>query len=427
MEMFDLKKHKADARTELLAALTTFFTMSYILVVNPRILSDAGLDFEAVFLATALSAALGSVIMGLIANKPLAMASGMGLNAYFTFTVMNGLGFPFGAALLAVFVSGLLMFALSFFGISISNAIPESFKHALIAGLGLFLVFIGLQNAHFVVTNQATIVSLGNLLSPGAIIAVFGFFITIFLVARNVNGALFIGVIATTVVAMLFGFSPPPDAIVSMPQGFENVFLKIDFQEFSDMGLIPVIWTLFIIMFFDNLGTNTALLTKAGHIDKKGRIIGLEKTLASNSIATALGAIIGAPTQVTYLESVTGIDSGGRTGLVAIGVGALFLASIFFFPLIRAVPIEAAAPSIVAVGVFMLISVRQIKFDDYTEALPALMTLAVIPFTFSISNGISVGAISYVFLKLVTGRLKEVHPFMYAITALSILEFAKIF
>ncbi len=422
-----LKKSKTTLPTEVIAALTTFFTMAYILVVNPRILGDAGMPFDAVFTATALAAGVGCLLMGLRSNKPLAVATGMGLNAYFAYTVVIGMGVPWQAALAAVFAAALLVFLLAFFRFRMSEAIPQSFKHALIAGLGLFLVFIGMQNAHFVVTDSATVVALGDLGKPAILIGVFGFLITSLLFVRGVKGALFIGVIITFLVAMAGGLAPLPSAIFSVPPSPAPLMLQLDFRPLAQLTLLPVVWTFFIISFFDCMGTNMALLAKAGYADKRGNVEGFRKSLEADGIAGMLGAAIGVPTVLTYLESATGIEAGGRTGLTAIFVGLLFLISLFFFPLISAIPIEAAAPAIIIVGLFMLSSIGGIDFRDQTEALPALLTLGAIPLTFSISNGIAVGSISYVFLKLATGRQKEIHPAMYVIALLSVLQFAHIF
>ncbi len=421
------KRSKISLETEMIAALTTFFTMAYILVVNPSILADAGMPFDAVFTATALAAGIGCVLMGLIANRPLAMATGMGLNAYFAYGVVLGMGVPWEAALAAVFTAAFLVFLISVSRMKISEAVPESFKHALIAGLGLFLVFIGMQNAHFVVTSPATVVELGDLRSPPAMIAVVGFLLCSLLHVRRVRGGLFLGVILTAAIAMASGLAPMPQGIFSMPPSVEPLLLKLDFGSLLDPGMLPVVWSFFIISFFDCLGTNIALLTESGFEEKGGRVKGFRKALDADGVGGMAGAALGVPSLVTYLESATGIEAGGRTGLTAIGVGALFILSIFFFPLIRAIPIEAAAPAIVIVGLFMLSGLRKIDFSDDTEAIPALLTLGTIPFTFSISHGIAVGSISYVFLKGVAGRWREIHPAMYLIALLSALAFAHVF
>ncbi len=421
------KKDKTDMRIEAIAGITTFFTMAYILIVNPTLMKNAGIDFQAIFIATAISAGISSIIMGVFADRPLALASGMGLNAYFVFSVILGEGISFGAALAAVFVASLAVFLLAISKIKISDAISESFKCALIAGLGLFLVFIGMQNAHFISSNTATIVTLGNLLAPGTLIAILGIFLTTMLITKKVNGAMLIAIVVTTIVAMLIGLTPYPEGIFAMPNGLDKIFLKLDFGALSDVRIWPLIVTFFIIAFFDAVGTLTALLAKAGYTDKKGKVQGLEKALTVEGLAGMIGATLGVPTVITYLENASGIEAGGRTGKVAIVAGILFLVSIFFFPLIKSVPIEAAAPAIIITGIFMTTAMGGITMSDYTESIPALLTVAIIPFTFSISNGIGVGAITYVFLKLVTLRQKEVHPVMYIIALLSILEFARVF
>ncbi|MDO8553390.1 MAG: NCS2 family permease [Candidatus Micrarchaeota archaeon] len=421
------KKEETNIRVEVIAGLTTFFTMAYILIINPTLMSNAGIDFQAVFIATAISAGICSIIMGVFANRPLALASGMGLNAYFVYSVLLGSGLSFGTALVAVFVASLLVFLLALSKIKISDAISDSFKHALIAGLGLFLVFIGMQNAHFVETSSATVVTLGNLLAPKALIAILGLFLTTMLITKRVNGAMLIAIMLTTTVAMAIGLTPMPEKIFELPIGFEKTFMKLDFSALTDTRILPVIWTFFIISFFDIVGTLTALLAKAGYVDKKGKVKGLENALTINGLSGMIGAAFGVPTIITYLENASGIEAGGKTGKVAIVVGLLFLISVFFFPLIKSIPIEAAAPAIIITGIFMATAMGGIKLDDNTEAIPALLTIATIPFTFSISHGIGVGAITYVFLKLVTMRHREIHPVMYIIALFSILEFAKVF
>jgi len=322
-----LKGKKTTFKKEMVAALTTFFTMSYILIVNPRILSEAGMEFQAVFTVTALSAGIACMIMGFLANRPLVLATGMGLNAYFAYTAVLGMGLPWEAVMGAVFVSFAVMFFISISKMKIGEAIPKSFKHALIAGLGLFLVFIGMQNAHFVVINSATIIGLGNMLSPQALIAVIGFLITAILVARKVNGALFMGIITATIVAMAVGLTPLPEAIIGMPPNLESLVLKLDFSYLTDSLMWPVIWALFIISFFDIVGTNIGMLTKAGYADKKGNVSGFKHTLKANSLAGMAGAAIGAPMIITYLESASGIEAGGknrarsnRSGIIVFGI-----------------------------------------------------------------------------------------------------------
>jgi AGZA family xanthine/uracil permease-like MFS transporter len=414
-------------KKELLAGLTTFFTVSYILLVNPQILSVAQMPYEAVLAATAISAAIASLLMGYIAKRPFALAAGMGLNAYFAYAVVLGMGFTWQAALAAVFVSGIMVLLLSLSKIDLSSGIPESLKFALIGGLGLFLVFIGLQNSHLVVANPATIVAMGDLGDSATMIAVIGFFITGLLIARKVNAALLIGIIVTAIISMLFGLTSWPAGIFSAPPTDFPLAFKLDFSNIFTAGMLSVIWSFFIITLFDLVGTITALSARAGYIDKKGRVIGLKRTLQVNSVGILAGAALGVPTIVTYLESATGIRAGGKTGKVAIVVGVLFLLSLFFIPLIKSIPIEAAAPAIVIAGVFMLSAVEHIKYEDPTEGLPALLAVVIIPFTFSIAHGIAIASVFYVFLKLAAGKQKDVSKAMYLIAFLSLLDLAGVF
>ncbi len=420
--MFDLEKRKTDVKTEFIAALTTFFTLSYILVINPRFLSAAGMDYGAVFVATALAAGFATLLMGLVANKPFALAAGMGLNSYFSYSIVKTMGFTWQAALAAVFASNALILLLVLARVNFSDAIPKSFKHALIAGLGLFLVFIGMQNAHFIQASPNTFVSVGDLTQKGALVAVFGFFVTSALVSRKVKGGMFLGVVASSIFAFLIGAAPLPEKILEMPPDISKVALNLDFSAITHPALLPVIWSLFIITFLDILGTNAALSMRSGK-----NVEGLEKAIGVNAAGGMAGTVLGSSSIVTYLESASGIEAGGKTGLVAVFIALLFFASVFFLPLIQSIPIEAAAPVIIIVGEVMLLQIRFIDLKDYSEAIPALMTVAAIPFTFSISNGIGVGSIAYIFLKWVMRKQDEVHPAMYLIALLSVLEFARVF
>lgn len=420
--MFNLQKSKTDVKTEFIAALTAFFTISYILAINPKFLSDAGMDYGAVFVATAVSAGIATLLMGLIANRPFALAAGMGLNSYFAYSVVLKMGFRWEAGLAAVFASNALILLVVLSRINISKAIPQSFRHALIAGLGLFLIFIGMQNAHFIETSASTLVSIGDLTKPAALIAVIGFFITSALVARNVKGGMFLGMLSTTIIAMLAGFAPLPQKLFEMPSDVSKIAFSVDYGAILHPVLFPVIWSLFIITFLDVLGTTTALGSRIG---KKTGDVG--KEMGVSAAGSMVGANLGATSIVTYLESAAGIEAGGRTGLTAIFIAGLFFLSIFFFPLVKSIPIEAAAPVIIIVGEVMLLEIRYINLKDYSEAIPALMAVATIPFTFSISNGIGVGSIAYIFLKWVTGKREDVHPAMYVIGLLSVLEFARVF
>lgn len=425
--MFKFRSERDFLKREFVAALTTFFTMSYILIINPKILGDVGIDYGSIFSATAIVACIGSILMGIFADRPFALASGMGLNAYFAYSVIGGMDFSYGAALAAVFAAGTLTAIVSFSKLKLGNAAPESFKHALIGGLGLFLVFIGMQNAHFIVANPATLITLGNLTETKTLIAVLGLFITMFFVIKRIEGALFLGIIMTSLVAMLLGMVPFPTELIRTPPPITDVFMKIDFGFIFDLKLFPVIFTFFIIAFFDNFGTLTVLGNNPKFWSRSEEKKATETAMGVNSFSSMLGAAFGVPTVVTYLENASGIHAGGKSGLVAIFVGLLFFLSLFFFPLIAAIPIEAAAPVMILVGLWMFSGVGNINYSDQTETIPALLTLGVIPFTYSIASGIELGSVSYVFLKLVTGRRKEIHPAMYFIAFLSLLNFSGIF
>lgn len=420
--MFDLKRNKTTVKTELIAALTTFFTLSYILVLNPKFLSDAGMDYGGVFVATALSAGIATLLMGVLANRPFALAAGMGLNSYFAYSVVSAMGFRWEAALAAVFASNALILLAVLLRIDFSKAIPQGFRHALIAGLGLFMIFIGMHNAHFIEPNANTVLAIGDLTKGPALIAIIGFFITSALVSRNITGGLFIGMIATTILAMALGIAPLPEKAFEMPPANGSVFLQLDLSALTRTAILPVVWSLFIITLLDVLGTITALGGKQG---KKADVT--NKALAINAAGGVIGTALGTSSIVTYLESASGIQAGGRTGLTAVFIALLFFASVFFLPAIKAIPIEAAAPVMIIVGELMLLHIRFIDLKDTTEALPALMTVATIPFTLSISNGIGVGSIAYIFLKIVSKRWGEIHPAMYLIAFLSVLDFANLF
>ncbi|HID72627.1 TPA: NCS2 family permease, partial [Candidatus Micrarchaeota archaeon] len=341
--------------------------------------------------------------------------------------VILGMGIGWQAALAAVFVSGLLMFLLTLTKLDLGSGIPASFKFALIAGLGLFLVFIGLQNAHLVVSDPATIISLGDFTSPNTLIAILGFFVTGFLIARGVKAHLLLGILITALISMLLGLSPWPTEIFSVPPTSMSLAFQMDFSDILTVSMLSVVWGFFIITLFDVIGTLDALSIKAGFVDRKGRIQGMKKGLRANSAGIMIGSALGVPTIVAFLESATGIETGGRTGIVAFVVAGLFLLSLFFLPLIEAIPIEAAAPAIVITGVFMLSAIERINYKDITDSLPALLTLVIIPFTFSIAHGIAIGSVFYVFLKLVSGKQKDVSMAMYLIALLSIVDLAGFF
>lgn len=422
---FQLSAHGTTVKTELLAGLTTFLTMAYIIFVNPDILAAAGMPKDAVFVATCLAAALGSAIMGLYANYPIALAPGMGLNAYFAFAVVQGMGFTWQQALGAVFISGLLFIVISLFKLreAIVNAIPRSLKFAISAGIGLFLAIIGLKNAGLIAAHPATFVTLGDLHQPGPVLAVIGFFIIVALEQRKVPGAIIIGILAVTVAAVLMGLTPFA-GIVAAPPSLAPTFLQMDLAGALNMGLLTVILTFFLVELFDASGTLIGVAHRAGLLDKDGKLPRLKKALLADSTAIAAGAALGTSSTTAYIESAAGTAVGGRTGLTAVTVAVLFLAAIVFAPLAGTVPAYATAPALCYVAVLMLKGLAEIAWDDLTEAAPAVVTAITMPFTFSIAHGIAFGFISYAAIKILAGRVKELPPMVAVIAVVFVLKFA---
>ena len=442
-EYFEFSRYRTDMKTEILAGLTTFMTMAYIIFVNPSILSVA-MGKEAIpslVTATALSAGIATLIMGLYAKKPFALAPGMGLNAYFTYGVCLGMGYPWQVALAAVFVEGLIFIALSLTKVrsAVVNAIPLSQKYALGAGIGLFLTLIGLREAGIVtvsVTNpHASVPGLLNPVDwiptlntaffklPEFWLAVFGVFLASALMVRRVPGALLISILTVTGISIALGLTPPPKSIFSLPT-LDYTFMKLDLRGLLNVGAIGVVFAFFMVDFFDTLGTVAGLSAKAGFINEKGEIPDSEKILLTDAVGTTLGAILGTSTVTTYIESAAGIEEGGRTGFVAVVVGLLFLAiGLFVSPIAEIIPSFATAPALIVVGFLMLNVLSNLDFSDYTEALPAFFVLATIPFTYSIADGIGVGFISYCVLKLVAGRAKEVHLLLWILAGVFVVYF----
>ncbi|ADG13915.1 NCS2 family permease [Methanocaldococcus infernus] len=421
---FEFDKYNTDFKTEILAGLTTFMTMAYIIFVNPQILSQAGMDFGAVMVATCLASAIATLIMGLYAKYPFALAPGMGLNAYFTYGVCLGMGIDWRVALGAVFISGVLFVILTLTKVRswIFNAIPNAIKYGTAAGIGLFIAFIGLKNAGIIVSSKATYVTLGNLLEPYPLLAMFGIFLTSILVSRNVIGGILLGIIITSLIGMLLGISPFPSGIISMPPSIEPTFLKLDILGALNLGLLTIVMAFFFVDLFDTLGTLSALASQAGYL-KDGKLPRLEKALMADSTGTVIGSLLGTSTVTTYIESASGIALGGRTGLVAVVVSILFLLALFFYPVVKAIPPYATASALVIVGALMMKAIKVIDWDDYTEAIPAFITLLTIPLTFSIATGLALGFITYPILKVATGRWREVHWLVYLLAIIFALRF----
>lgn len=422
---FALSAHGTDVRTEVIAGVTTFLTMAYIIFVNPDILSAAGMPKDAVFVATCLAAALGSAIMGLYANYPIALAPGMGLNAYFAFAVVGGMGFTWQQALGAVFISGILFIFISLFRLRewIVNAIPRSLKFAISAGIGLFLAIIGLKNAGLVAAHPATLVTLGDIHQPGALLAICGFLLIVALEQRKVPGAIIIGILAVTVASLLLGLTPF-NGVVAIPPALAPTLFQLDIAGAMEKGLLVVILTFFMVELFDASGTLIGVAHRAGLLDADGKLPRLKKALLADSVAIVAGAGLGTSSTTAYIESAAGTSVGGRTGLTAVVVALLFLAALFLAPLAGTVPAYATAPALCFVAVLMIRGLAEIDWDDLTETAPAVITAIAMPFTFSIAHGIAFGFISYAALKLLSGHWRELSPMVAIIAVLFVLKFA---
>ena len=423
--LFQLQAHGTTARTEVLAGLTTFLTMAYIVFVNPDILSAAGMPRDAVFVATCLAAAIGTAIMGLYANYPVALAPAMGLNAYFAFTVVQGMGYTWQAALGAVLISGILFILLSLFKVRewIVNAIPTSLKYSISAGIGLFLAIIGLKNAGLITAHPATLLTLGDIRSPGPLLAAAGFMLIAALEYRKVPGAIIIAILSVTGASVALGLVEFK-GIVAAPPSLAPTFMQLDLAGALNAGLLAVVLTFFMVELFDASGTLVGVCHRAGLLDKDGKLPRLKKALLADSVAISAGAVLGTSSTTAYIESAAGTAAGGRTGLTAVVVALLFLCCIVFAPLAGTVPAYATAPALCYVAILMSRGLAEIEWDDLTEATPAVVTAITIPFTFSIAHGISFGFISYVAIKVLAGRARDVSPTVAIIAAAFVAKFA---
>lgn len=425
--LFRLSERGTDPRTEILAGLSTFLTMAYVIVVNPSIMAAAGIDAGAAFVATCLAAAIGSMLMGMIANFPIALAPGMGLNAYFAFAVVQGMGVPWQVALGAVFLSGLLFFAVSIFRIRewLVNGIPLSLKFGIAAGIGFFLGLIGLRGMGLVVAHPATLLSLGPITQTGTLLACAGFLVIAGLSARNVTGSIVIGIILTALAGIPFGLTTF-HGVASMPPSLAPTFMQLDIAGAIGLGITGIVFTFFIVDLLDNTGTLIGTVHRAGLMRPDGTVPNLGRALVADSTGAMMGAVLGTSTTVSYIESAAGIQAGGRTGLTAVTVGVLFLLALFLAPLATSIPGFATAPALVFVACLMAKSLQELDWEDTTEYLPAIVTALAMPFTFSIATGIGLGFITYAGVKLVAGRPGEVHGAVWLIAALSALKFALI-
>lgn len=447
-KFFKLKENGTDAKTEILAGITTFMTMAYILAVNPSILAAAGMDQGAVFTATALAALIGTLLMAVCANYPFALAPGMGLNAYFAYTVVLGMGYDWQVALTAVFVEGIVFIVLSLTNVreAIFNAIPASLKVAVSVGIGLFITFIGLQNAHIVVDGSTLVglfsfngsVKAGTFQSEGitVVLALIGLLITAFLVIKNVKGNILLGILITWVlgiICQLTGLYVPnaeagfysliPSGIISAPASVAPTLFKMDFSAIASLNFVVVVFAFLFVDIFDTLGTLIGCATKANMLDKEGKLPGIKGALMADAVGTTVGACLGTSTITTFVESSSGIAEGGRTGLTSIVSGLLFILALFFSPIFLAIPSFATAPALIVVGFFMMQSVAKINWSDMLEAIPAFICIFAMPFMYSISEGISFGVISFVVLNAVAGKAKKITPLMWVLAVLFILKY----
>ena len=423
---FQLEKNNTNVRTELVAGLTTFLTMAYILAVNPGILGKTGMDAHAVFTATALSAIIATLIMALYAKLPFALAPGMGLNAFFAFTVVLGMGYTWEFALTAVFLEGIIFILLTFFKIRelIVDAIPINVKHSISAGIGLFIAFIGLHSAGIVVSSKATLVTLGDMNNPTVWIALAGLFISGVLLALRVKGALLYGIFASTLIGIPLGITHLPDSsIIQTPPSIAPIFFKFQWQHIFTLDMIIILFTFLFVDMFDTVGTLIGVASKANMLTKDGKLPGINKALLADAIGTTFGGILGTSTVTTYVESAAGVAEGGRTGLTSLTTASLFVLALFLAPLFLMVPAAATAPALILVGSFMMSPVQKIDFADYTESIPAFLTIVMMPLTYSIAEGIAFGMISYVVLKVLSGRYKEISWMMYILAALFVIKF----
>ncbi|MBO0727104.1 MAG: NCS2 family permease [Blastocatellia bacterium] len=423
--LFKLPENKTTIRTELAAGLTTFLTMAYIIFVNPQILSEAGVPFSGALFATCLSAAVGSLIMGLLANYPFALAPGMGLNAYFTYTVVKTMGYDWRVALGAVFISGVafLILTLARIRAMIVDAIPMTMKTSVAAGIGLFIAFIGLKNAGVIAASPATFVTLGRVTSKPALLALGGLIVTAALMARGYRTAIIIGIFLITAASILLGLSKLPAGAIQTPRVSET-FMKLDVAGALRLGALDVIFIFLFVDMFDTIGSLMGLTRQAGYLTRDGKMPRVNRALLADAVATIAGSIFGTSTVVTYIESATGVSEGGRTGLTAVTVAALFVLAMFFAPIAGVIPPIATAPALIITGALMIGAVTSIKWNDMTEAAPAFLTMLAMPLTFSIANGLALGFIFYPLLKVLTGRWREASPLVYVLAGLFALRYA---
>lgn len=423
-KLFGFDSAKTTVKTEIIAGITTFLTMSYILAVNPSMFSELSMPGGAVFTSTALAGIIGCVAMAFIGKLPFGLAPGMGLNAFFVYSVCLGMGYPWQFALTAVLIEGLIFIILTITNVreAIVNAIPASLRNAIGAGIGLFIAFIGLSSAGIVVSDPSTLVTLGDITSGSALLAFIGIIITGFLYVKNVPGAILLGIIITMIIGIPMGVTQF-QGVFSHPESIKPIFMQFQFDKIWSLDMLSVVFTFLFIDMFDTVGTLIGVCTKANMVDEKGNIKRLKHAFMADSIATTAGAMLGTSTTTTYVESAAGVAQGGRSGLTALVVAGCFAIALFFSPLFLSIPSAATAPALVLVGLMMMEPVTKIKFDDFAESIPAFICIIVMPLTYSISNGILIGMITYVLMNMICGNFKKITPVMYILAVIFILNY----
>lgn len=421
---FKLSENGTDAKTEILAGITTFMTMAYILIVNPSILSDAGMDWGGVFTATALASVIATLIMAFYANYPFVLAPGMGLNAFFTYSVVLGMSKSWQFALTAVFLEGIIFIILSIFKVreAIFDAIPMNLKKGVSVGIGLFIALIGFVNAGIVQTGDGTILGLGNITDRGPILALIGLVIMGVLLAKNIKGALLIGILAATIIGIPMGITPLPDGIFKAPPSLSKVAFQFEWHNIFTLDMLIVVFTFLFVDIFDTVGTLVGVASKADMLDEEGKLPRVSQALMADAVGTVSGACLGTSTVTTYVESASGVADGGRTGLTALSAAGMFFLALFFSPIFGMIPGEATAPALILVGLFMMSPIKEIDLADFTEAIPAFLTIVMMPFAYSIAEGIVFGMVSYVVLKLITGKHKDISGVMYVLAILFVIK-----
>lgn len=422
---FKLSENNTTIRKEFLAGLITFLTMSYILIVNPSILSTTGMDKDALFTATALATIFATLMMALYAKLPIAQAPGMGLNAFFAFTICGVMGYSWQFALTAVFIEGIIFILLTFFNVRelIVKSIPKVLKDAIPVGIGLFITLIGLKNAGIVVSSPATLVALGDFSQHSIWIAFLGLFVTAVLFVRNVNGSILIGIVVATIFGLILGDVKLPEGnVIDTPPSIAPIFAQFEWDHILSVNMVIVVFTLLFVNLFDTVGTLIGVVSKAGLADEDGNFPQMKKALFSDALGTTVGSILGTSTVTAYVESASGVASGGRTGLTSVSTSLFFILALFFAPLFLMVPAAATSPALIIVGLFMISSVAKINFSDMSEGLPAFLTIVFMPFTYSIAEGIVFGMLSFAFIKVFCGKSKDVSVTVYVIAVLFLLK-----